>query len=135
MFRSPGGVPETEEDYRAYDDLVPRDVASRAVKVACDEGHGVGSQGLGVYREFASAIARLGVAIVRERYGNLFEMCERITGHRARMRIYPAAHYTMSGLCSPEGVRLGQAALALGLRPPWLRKVAVAHVDCRGRRE
>jgi succinate dehydrogenase / fumarate reductase flavoprotein subunit len=105
--RAPGDVPETERDYflerryPSYGDLVPRDVASRAVKDACDEGHGVGSRGLGVYLDFASAIARLGGTVVRERYGNLFEMYERITGedpYRAPMRIYPAAHYTMGGL-------------------------------------
>ena len=79
---------------------MPRDVASRAAKAACDEGRGVGT-GLGVYLDFADAINRLGKAGVKERYSNLFEMYERITGedpYSVPMRIYPAIHYTMGGL-------------------------------------
>jgi succinate dehydrogenase / fumarate reductase flavoprotein subunit len=80
---------------------VPRDVASRNAKLVCDEGRGVGPGGLGVYLDFADAIKRLGKQGVRERYGNLFEMYERITGedpYTVPMRIYPAIHYTMGGL-------------------------------------
>jgi succinate dehydrogenase / fumarate reductase flavoprotein subunit len=76
-------------------------VASRAAKAVCDEGRGVGESGLGVFLDFADAIRRLGAGVIRERYGNLFEMYERITGddpYRTPMRIYPAIHYTMGGL-------------------------------------
>src|SRR6202035_4482221 len=100
-------IPEDERDYyleRKYPacgNLVPRDVASRNAKAVCDEGRGVGEHGLGVYLDFADAIKRLGVAKIRERYGNLFEMYERITNedpYKVPMRIYPAMHYTMGGL-------------------------------------
>jgi succinate dehydrogenase / fumarate reductase, flavoprotein subunit len=80
---------------------VPRDVASRAAKSVCDEGKGVGPGGRGVYLDFADAIKRLGENVVRERYGNLFEMYERITDenpYKVPMRMYPAVHYTMGGL-------------------------------------
>ena len=80
---------------------MPRDVASRNAKAVCDEGRGVGESGLGVYLDFAAAIARLGENVIRDRYGNLFEMYERITGddpYQLPMRIYPAIHYTMGGL-------------------------------------
>ena len=80
---------------------MPRDVASRNSKQVCDEGRGVGETGLGVYLDFADAINRLGKSVVRERYGNLFDMYERITGedpYSVPMRIYPAIHYTMGGL-------------------------------------
>jgi succinate dehydrogenase / fumarate reductase flavoprotein subunit len=90
-----------ERRYPRFGNLVPRDVASRAVKVMCDEGRGVGPGGHGVYLDFADVIERQGVDVVRERYGNLFEMYQRITGedaYRAPMRIYPAPHYTMGGL-------------------------------------
>jgi succinate dehydrogenase / fumarate reductase flavoprotein subunit len=105
--RHPSDVPEQERDYYlerrypSFGNLVPRDVASRAAKAACDEGRGVGSSGLGVYLEFADAISRLGEQTVRERYGNLFHMYEKITDenpYRMPMRIYPAVHYTMGGL-------------------------------------
>jgi succinate dehydrogenase / fumarate reductase flavoprotein subunit len=105
--RSPDQIPESERDYfleRRYPrfgNLVPRDVASRAVKAICDEGRGVGPGGHGVYLDFADVIAREGLGVVRERYGNLFDMYQRITGedaHRVPMRIYPAPHYTMGGL-------------------------------------
>ncbi|WP_436790192.1 fumarate reductase/succinate dehydrogenase flavoprotein subunit [Yinghuangia sp. YIM S10712] len=105
--RAPGDIPEDERDYyleRAYPsfgNLVPRDIASRAAKNVCDEGRGVGPGGQGVYLDFADAIARLGRAKVAEKYGNLFEMYERITAedpYRVPMRIYPAVHYTMGGL-------------------------------------
>ena len=105
--RSPQAIPEDERDYyleRAYPsfgNLVPRDVASRAAKRLCDEGKGVGPTGLGVYLDFSEAIKRLGQAAVAERYGNLFEMYERIAGenpYEVPMRIYPAIHYTMGGL-------------------------------------
>ncbi len=105
--RDPRQIPEAERDYYlertypAFGNLVPRDIASRAAKRVCDEGRGVGPGGRGVYLDFADAIARLGRSTVVERYGNLFEMYERITGedpYQVPMRIYPAAHYTMGGL-------------------------------------
>jgi len=105
--RAPGEIPESERDYYlerkypSFGNLSPRDIASRAAKEVCDEGRGVGETGLGVYLDFADAIRRLGEATIRERYGNLFEMYERITGenpYRVPMRIFPAAHYTMGGL-------------------------------------
>src|SRR5262249_52966423 len=100
-------IPEAERDYYlerkypAFGNLVPRDVASRNAKEVCDEGRGVGPGGLGVYLDFADAIKRLGENVIRDRYGNLFEMYERITGenpYEVPMRIYPAIHYTMGGL-------------------------------------
>ncbi len=105
--RAPNDIPESERDYflerryPSFGNLVPRDVASRAAKSVCDEGRGVGPGGLGVYLDFVDAIKRLGQATVRERYGNLFEMYDRITGedpYKVPMRIYPAVHYTMGGL-------------------------------------
>jgi len=105
--RSPDQIPEDERDYYlerrypSYGNLAPRDIASRSAKYACDEGRGVGPGGLGVYLDFAEAIKRLGEATIRERYGNLFDMYERITGenpYAVPMRIYPAVHYTMGGL-------------------------------------
>ena len=105
--RSPGQIPEAERDYYlerrypSFGNLVPRDVASRNAKAVCDEGRGVGEHGLGVYLDFADAIRRLGEHKIRERYGNLFEMYERITDedpYKVPMRIYPAIHYTMGGL-------------------------------------
>jgi succinate dehydrogenase / fumarate reductase flavoprotein subunit len=100
-------IPEEERDYYlerrypSFGNLAPRDIASRAAKQVCDEGRGVGPGGYGVYLDFADALNRLGEAAVREKYGNLFEMYERITGedpYRTPMRIYPASHYTMGGL-------------------------------------
>jgi succinate dehydrogenase / fumarate reductase flavoprotein subunit len=105
--REPGDIPEDERDYYlerrypAFGNLVPRDIASRAAKAVCDEGRGVGPGGLGVYLDFADAIARLGRDAVAAKYGNLFDMYERITGenpYERPMRIYPAVHYTMGGL-------------------------------------
>ena len=105
--RVPSQIPEKERDYYlerrypSFGNLVPRDVASRAAKAVCDEGRGVGETGLGVYLDFAEAIGRLGRHTIEERYGNLFEMYERITGespYDTPMRIYPAIHYTMGGL-------------------------------------
>ncbi|WP_027342327.1 fumarate reductase/succinate dehydrogenase flavoprotein subunit [Hamadaea tsunoensis] len=105
--RNPAEIPEDERDYYleriypAFGNLVPRDIASRAAKNVCDEGRGVGPGGLGVYLDFADAIRRLGQAAVEEKYGNLFEMYQRITGedpYATPMRIYPAVHYTMGGL-------------------------------------
>ncbi|WNI19509.1 fumarate reductase/succinate dehydrogenase flavoprotein subunit [Actinacidiphila sp. ITFR-21] len=105
--REPAAVPEAERDYYleriypAFGNLVPRDIASRAAKNVCDEGRGVGPGGQGVYLDFADAIARLGRRAVAEKYGNLFEMYERITAenpYEVPMRIYPAVHYTMGGL-------------------------------------
>jgi len=105
--RRPNDIPESGRDYYlerrypSFGNLVPRDVASRAAKEVCDEGRGVGPGGHGVYLEFADAIARLGIDDVRSKYGNLFEIYERITGddaYRVPMRIYPAPHYTMGGL-------------------------------------
>jgi len=105
--RPPNQIPEAERDYYlerkypSFGNLSPRDIASRAAKEVCDEGRGVGPGGRGVYLDFADAIKRLGVETIRERYGNLFEMYERITAenpYRVPMRIYPAVHYTMGGL-------------------------------------
>ncbi len=90
-----------ERKYPSFGNLVPRDIASRNAKDVCDEGRGVGPGGLGVYLDFSDAIARLGKAKISERYGNLFQMYERITGedpYATPMRIYPAIHYTMGGL-------------------------------------
>jgi succinate dehydrogenase / fumarate reductase flavoprotein subunit len=105
--RAPGDIPEAERDYYlerkypSFGNLSPRDIASRAAKEVCDEGRGVGETGLGVYLDFADAIRRLGEDTIRERYGNLFEMYQRITAenpYRVPMRIFPAVHYTMGGL-------------------------------------
>ncbi|PWI41918.1 fumarate reductase/succinate dehydrogenase flavoprotein subunit [Streptomyces sp. ICBB 8177] len=105
--RPPNEIPQAERDYYleriypAFGNLVPRDIASRAAKNVCDEGRGVGPGGQGVYLDFADAIARMGREKVAEKYGNLFEMYERITAedpYRVPMRIYPAIHYTMGGL-------------------------------------
>lgn len=105
--RPPHQIPEEERDYflerryPSFGNLVPRDVASRNAKYVCDEGRGVGETGLAVYLDFAEAIQRLGRKTVEDRYGNLFEMYERITGenpYETPMKIYPAVHYTMGGL-------------------------------------
>jgi succinate dehydrogenase / fumarate reductase flavoprotein subunit len=105
--RNPASIPEGERDYYlerrypSFGNLVPRDIASRAAKAECDAGRGVGETGLGVYLDFADCIKRLGTHKIAERYGNLFEMYERITGenpYEVPMRIYPAIHYTMGGL-------------------------------------
>ena len=105
--RAPDAIPDAERDYflerlyPSYGNLVPRDVASRRAKEVCDEGHGVGPGGHGVYLDFRDAVARRGRPTITERYGNLFEMYERITGENPferPMRIYPAPHYTMGGL-------------------------------------
>ena len=105
--RAPGSIPEQDRDYYlerlypSFGNLSPRDLAARACKRVCDEGLGVGPGGLGVYLDLSDAISRLGADVIRERYGNLFEMYEKITGDdptRVPMRIYPAAHFTMGGL-------------------------------------
>ena len=90
-----------ERRYPAFGNLVPRDVASRAAKECCDEGYGVGATGLAVYLDFASAIGRLGKHVIEERYGNLFQMYEKIVDenpYNTPMMIYPAIHYTMGGI-------------------------------------
>ncbi|MCG6193645.1 fumarate reductase/succinate dehydrogenase flavoprotein subunit [Leptospira sp. FAT2] len=105
--RNPADIPESERDYYlerkypSYGNLSPRDIASRAAKEACDAGLGVGESGQGVYLDFADAIRRLGEPKIRDRYENLFQMYEQITGenpYKQPMRIYPAVHYTMGGL-------------------------------------
>ena len=105
--RPPNQIPEEERDYYlerrypSFGNLVPRDVASRAAKGVCDQGRGVGSTRLAVYLDFADSIKRLGREAIDEKYGNLFEMYNRITGedpYATPMRIYPAVHYTMGGL-------------------------------------
>ena len=105
--RSPSQIPEDERDYYlerkypSFGNLAPRDISSRAAKEACDDGRGVGPGGRGVYLDFAEAIKQFGQKTIAERYGNLFDMYERITGENAYqqpMRIYPAVHYTMGGL-------------------------------------
>lgn len=109
--KDPSSIPEEDRDYYlerkypSFGNLAPRDISSRAAKEACDDGRGVGPEvngrRLGVYLDFSDAIKRLGEDVIRERYGNLFEMYERITGenpYKTPMRIYPAVHYTMGGL-------------------------------------
>lgn len=105
--RAPTQIPEEDRDYYlerrypSFGNLVPRDVASRNAKAVCDEGRGVGESGLAVYLDFADQIKRQGENVIRDKYGNLFEMYERITGenpYQTPMRIYPAVHYTMGGL-------------------------------------
>jgi len=105
--RPPNQIPEEERDYYlerkypSFGNLVPRDVASRNAKMVCDEGRGVGSTGKAVYLDFSTSIERNGEDYIRDKYGNLFEMYERITGenpYKVPMRIYPAVHYTMGGL-------------------------------------
>ena len=105
--RPPQAIPEADRDYYlerrypSFGNLVPRDVASRAAKGVCDEGRGVGETHLAVYLDFADAIKRVGLEVIRQRYGNLFQMYEKITDedpYKVPMRIYPAVHYTMGGL-------------------------------------
>ncbi len=105
--RAANDIPEEERDYYlerkypSYGNLAPRDISSRAAKQVCDDGRGVGDTGKGVYLDFRDAINRLGENVIRDRYGNLFDMYERITGenpYKVPMRIYPALHYTMGGL-------------------------------------
>ncbi len=104
--KAPGSIPEDARDYYlerkypSFGNLAPRDISSRAAKEACDAGRGIGPGGLGVYLDFSDAIKRLGLSVIRERYGNLFDMYEKITGENAYevpMRIFPAVHYTMGG--------------------------------------
>ncbi|OGQ12879.1 MAG: succinate dehydrogenase flavoprotein subunit [Deltaproteobacteria bacterium RBG_16_71_12] len=105
--RAPGQIPEADRDYYlerrypSFGNLVPRDIASRAAKAVCDEGRGVGPGGLGVYLDFAKAIAEKGKKDIEGKYGNLFDMYAKITAedpYSTPMRIYPAVHYTMGGL-------------------------------------
>ncbi|GDX53376.1 succinate dehydrogenase flavoprotein subunit [Bacteroidota bacterium] len=105
--RKPQDIPEEERDYYlerkypSFGNLVPRDIASRAAKEACDDGRGVGETGMAVYLDFADAIKKYGQHVISERYGNLFEMYDKITGedpYKTPMMIYPAVHYTMGGL-------------------------------------
>jgi succinate dehydrogenase / fumarate reductase flavoprotein subunit len=105
--RAPADIPESDRDYYlerlypSFGNLAPRDISSRAAKRAVDRGQGVGAKKNGVYLDFADAISRLGADVVRERYGNLFDMYERIAGenpYEVPMRIYPASHYTMGGV-------------------------------------
>lgn len=104
--RSAAEIPESERDYylerkyASFGNLAPRDIASRSAKEVCDEGRGVGESGMGVYLDFSDAIGRLGEQTIRDRYGNLFHMYEKITAenpYKVPMRIYPAPHYTMGG--------------------------------------
>jgi succinate dehydrogenase / fumarate reductase flavoprotein subunit len=104
--KPPASIPDADRDYflerkyPSFGNLAPRDISSRSAKEVCDEGRGVGPGGLGVYLDFADSIKRLSLNVVRERYGNLFDMYEKITGENAYevpMRIYPAVHYTMGG--------------------------------------
>ena len=105
--KPPGSIAEEDRDYYlerkypSFGNLAPRDISSRAAKEQCDEGRGVGPGGRGVYLDFRDSIKRFGENVIRERYGNLFEMYERITdenGYKVPMRIYPAPHYSMGGL-------------------------------------
>jgi succinate dehydrogenase / fumarate reductase flavoprotein subunit len=104
--KPPASIAEADRDYYlerkypSFGNLAPRDISSRAAKEVCDEGRGVGPGGLGVYLDFADAIKRLGAHVITERYGNLFDMYEKITGENAYqvpMRIFPAVHYAMGG--------------------------------------
>ena len=105
--RAANDIPDDERDYYlerkypSFGNLSPRDIASRAAKEVCDEGRGVGPSGLGVYLDFRDSIKRLGADVIEQRYGNLFQMYERITAddpYKVPMRIFPAVHYTMGGL-------------------------------------
>ncbi|MCB1179454.1 MAG: fumarate reductase/succinate dehydrogenase flavoprotein subunit [Leptospiraceae bacterium] len=105
--RRPSEIPDSERDYYlerkypSFGNLAPRDIASRSAKEACDDGRGIGPGGLGVYLDFSDSIKRLGEDVIRDRYGNLFDMYQRITNespYQTPMRIYPAVHYTMGGL-------------------------------------
>ena len=105
--KPPGEIAEEDRDYYlerkypSFGNLAPRDISSRAAKQVCDEGRGIGSTKLGVYLDFSAAIQRLGENVIRERYGNLFDMYHKITGedaYKVPMRIFPAVHYTMGGL-------------------------------------
>lgn len=105
--RTPEDIPENERDYYlerkypSYGNLAPRDISSRSAKEACDDNRGVGTTGLGVYLDFKDSINRLGHNVISARYGNLFQMYEKITGqdpYSTPMKIYPASHYTMGGL-------------------------------------
>ncbi|MEE8409213.1 MAG: fumarate reductase/succinate dehydrogenase flavoprotein subunit [Myxococcota bacterium] len=105
--KNPGDIPEENRDYYlerkypSFGNLAPRDISSRSAKEVCDDGRGVSETGRGVYLDFADAIGRLGKDAIEARYGNLFEMYERITGvnpYETPMQIYPALHYTMGGL-------------------------------------
>jgi succinate dehydrogenase / fumarate reductase flavoprotein subunit len=105
--RPPDQIPESERDYYlerkypSFGNLVPRDVASRNAKQMADDGRGVGESGLAVYLDFTDAVKRLGLDVVKEKYGNLFQMYQKITdedAYKVPMRIYPAIHYTMGGL-------------------------------------
>jgi len=105
--RPAGQIPEAERDYYlerkypSFGNLAPRDISSRSAKEVCDEGRGIGPGGRGVYLDFRDAINRLGKKVISDRYGNLFDMYEKITGenpYEVPMRIYPASHYTMGGL-------------------------------------
>jgi succinate dehydrogenase / fumarate reductase flavoprotein subunit len=105
--RPPQQIPDAERDYYlerrypSFGNLVPRDVASRAAKLVCDDGRGVGETGLAVYLDFADSINRLGKDVIKQRYGNLFDMYQKITDdnpYEVPMRIFPAVHYTMGGL-------------------------------------
>ncbi|SCF24564.1 succinate dehydrogenase subunit A [Micromonospora matsumotoense] len=164
--RAPRDIPEDERDYYleriypSFGNLVPRDIASRAAKNVCDEGRGVGPTKLGVYLDFADAIDRLGRKAIEAKYGNLFEMYERITGedpYQVPMRIYPAVHYTMGGLWvdydlqstipglfvigeanfSDHGAnRLGASALMQGLADGYfVLPTTIAHYLASGPRE
>src|SRR6266540_4191045 len=115
--RPPSQIPEDERDYYlerkypTYGNLAPRDISSRAAKQVCDEGRGVGASGFGVYLDFGEALRRLGEGAIREKYGNLFEMYERITAenpYQVPMRIYPATHYTIGHyLASGKAEKIG----------------------------
>jgi succinate dehydrogenase / fumarate reductase flavoprotein subunit len=105
--RPPDNIPEEERDYYlerkypSFGNLAPRDIASRAAMEVCDEGYGIGTSGRGVYLDFKDALCRIGQNVIQERYGNLFDLYERITGedaYKQPMRIYPAPHYSMGGL-------------------------------------
>jgi succinate dehydrogenase / fumarate reductase flavoprotein subunit len=131
--RSPDQIPDSERDYYlerkypSFGNLVPRDVASRNAKEQCDMGKGVGETGLAVYLDLRDAVKRDGEDIISQKYGNLFQMYEKITGedpYKTPMQIYPAVHYTMGGLWVDYNLMSnlpGLSSAVIWPEPSWIR--------------